>query len=173
MKNYQSSYLKNIFFALSASILLFSCSKEKAMETRTTYLENAAVYKSVTKEEYLKATVLEKRFIDQLDGAVNALDIMKKNNPLQEYVAIITIDKDPNNKIHNSIQIGIAETKNNDIQIDTDPESAPYGNCHVCGLVSAYNCISELEKYMDSKNQDTMSASITRTIDGCVGIKYH
>jgi hypothetical protein len=173
MKNCQSSLLKNIFFALALPFLLFSCTKEKAMVTRTTYLENAAVYKSVTKEEYLKASVLERRFIDQIDGAVNALDIMKKNNPQQVYVAIITIDKDPNNKLHNSILIGIAESENNDLKTDADVEPAPDGKCHVCGLMSAYSCISEVEKYMNSKNQDSISATITRTADNCVDIKYH
>ena len=169
MKKYQSSLL----FATISVLFLFSCTKDKALVTRTTYLENAGVYKSVTKEEYLKASILERRFIDQIDGAVNALDILKKNNPQQDYVAIITIDKDPNNKLHNSILIGIAENKNDDMKTDADSDPAPDGKCHVCGLISAYSCISEVEKYMDAKNQDSISATIIRTADGCVDIKYH
>lgn len=169
MKKYQSSLL----FATICVLFLFSCTKDKALVTRTTYLENAGVYKSVTKEEYLKASILERRFIDQIDGAVNALDILKKNNPQQDYVAIITIDKDPNNKLHNSILIGIAENKNDDMKTDADSDPAPDGKCHVCGLISAYSCISEVEKYMDAKNQDSISATIIRTADGCVDIKYH
>lgn len=168
MKNYQSSLLFGTIYAL----FLFSCTKDKALVTRTTYLENAGVYKSVTKEEYVKASVLERRFIDQIDGAVNALDILKKNNPQQDYVAIITIDKDPNNKLHNSILIGIAENKNDDMKTDAVADPAPDGKCHVCGIMSAYSCISEVEKYMDVKNQDSISATITRTADGCVDIKY-
>ncbi len=173
MKNYQSNLLKNIFFTLAIPFLIFSCSKEKAMVTRTTYIENGAMYKSVTKEEYLKATALERRFIDQIDGAVNALDILKKNNPQQNYVAILTIDKDPNNKFHNSILIGIAESKNKDIKVDSETEPVPDGKCHICGLKSAYNCISEVEKYMESKNKNSISATITRTDDNCVDIIYH
>ncbi|MHA8080900.1 hypothetical protein VR610_07045 [Aquirufa regiilacus] len=169
MKKYQSSLL----FATICVLFLFSCTKDKALVTRTTYLENAGVYKSVTKEEYLKASVLERRFIDQIDGAVNALDILKKNNPQQDYVAIITIDKDPDNKLHNSILIGIAENKNDDMKTDADADPAPDGKCHVCGLMSAYSCISEVEKYMDAKNQDSISATITRSADNCVDIKYH
>lgn len=169
MKNYLLSLLCGTISAL----FLFSCTKDKALVTRTTYLENAGVYKSVTKEEYLNASVIERRFIDQIDGAVNALDILKKNKPQQDYVAIITIDKDPNNKLHNSILIGIAENKNDDIKSDVDADPAPDGKCHVCGLMSAYSCISEVEKYMDAKNQDSISATITRTADGCVDIKYH
>ncbi|MBP6054880.1 MAG: hypothetical protein KA527_04510 [Cytophagaceae bacterium] len=169
MKKYQSSLL----FATICVLFLFSCTKDKALVTRTTYLENAGVYKSVTKEEYLKASILERRFIDQIDGAVNALDILKKNNPQQDYVAIITIDKDPNNKLHNSILIGIAENKNDDMKTDADADPAPDGKCHVCGLISAYSCISEVEKYMDAKNQDSISATITRSADNCVDIKYH
>lgn len=169
MKRYQSSLL----FATICVLFLFSCTKDKALVTRTAYLENPAVYKSVTKEEYLKASILERRFIDQIDGAVNALDILKKNNPQQEYVAIITIDKDPNNKLHNSILIGIAENKNDDMKTDADSDPAPDGKCHICGLISAYSCISEVEKYMDAKNQDSISATITRSADNCVDIKYH
>jgi hypothetical protein len=173
MKNYLPNFVRITLFAAMISIILFSCTKEKALETKTIYTENAPVYKSVTKEEYLKATALEKRFIDQVDGAVNALDILKKNNPQQEYEAILTIDKDPNDKFHNSIIIGIAESKNKDIKTDSEDEPAPDGKCHICGLMSAYSCISEVEKYMEAKDQDSISATITRTADNCVDIKYH
>jgi hypothetical protein len=173
MKNYAQNFVKIIFSTIIISSLHFSCSKEKALTTKTNYIENSTIYKSVTKEEYLKATALEKRFIDQIDGAVNALDILKKNNPQQDYVAILTIDKDPNNKLRNSILIGIAESKNTDLKTDADTEPAPDGKCHICGLMSAYSCISEVEKYMEAKDQDSISATITRTADNCVDIKYH
>lgn len=173
MKNYLPNFVKIIFSTIIISSLLFSCSKEKALVTKTTYIENAAVYKSVTKAEYLNATALEKRFIDQIDGAVNALDILKKNNPQQDYIAIVSIDKDPNNKLSNSILIGIAESKNTDIKADVAADPAPDGKCHICGLMSAYSCISEVEKYMEAKDQDSISATITRTADNCVDIKYH
>lgn len=88
-------------------------------------------------------------------------------------MAIITLDKDPNNKLHNSILIGIAETQNDELKKDADSEPVPDGKCHICGLMTAYSCISEVEKYMDAKNQDTISATITRTADNCVDIKYH
>lgn len=77
MKNHPLSLL----FVSACAAFLFSCTKKKNLVTRTAYIENSAIYKSVTKEEYLKATVLERRFIDQIDGAVNALDIMKKTIP--------------------------------------------------------------------------------------------
>jgi hypothetical protein len=116
---------------------------------------------------------LQRRFIDQIDGAVNALDLLKKNNPNQEYEAILTIDKDPNNKFHNSILIGIVEKKSSGMQTDAEPDPVPDGKCHVCGLSSAYNCIKEVEKFMDAKNKDSISATITRTDDNCVDIIYH
>lgn len=169
MKNHPLTLL----FVSACVALLFSCTKEKTLVTRTTYIENAAIYKSVTKEEYLKATVFERRFVDQIDGAVNALDILKKNNPQQEFVAIITLAKDPQDKLHNSILIGIAESKNDELKKDAETDPVPDGKCHICGLMSAYSCISEVEKYMDAKNQDSISATITRTADNCVDIKYH
>lgn len=173
MKNQHPHVAKMIFFAITISAFLGSCAKDKPLTTKTSYPENTSVFRSVTKEEYLNATPLERRFIDQIDGAVNTLDLMKKNNPQQEYEAIISIDKDPNNKFHNSILIGIVEKKSSGIQTDSEPDPAPDGKCHVCGLSSAYSCIKEVEKYMDAKNIDSISATITRTADNCVDIVYH
>ena len=173
MKNDTLNFAKIIFFAITISAIIGSCTKDKPLTTKTSYPENTSVFKSVTKVEYLNATALEKRFIDQIDGAVNALDLLKKNNPQQEYEAILTIDKDPNNKFHNSILIGIVEKKLTNIQIDAEPEPLPDVTCHLCGLSSAANCIKEVEKIMDAKNQDSISATITRTADNCVDIIYH
>jgi hypothetical protein len=173
MKNDTMNFAKIIFFAITISAFLGSCAKDKPLTTKTSYPENTTVYKSVTKDEYLRATALQRRFIDQIDGAVNALDILKKNNPNQEYEAILTIDKDPNNKFHNSILIGIVEKKASGIKTDAETEPVPDGKCHVCGLSSAYSCIREVEKFMDAKNQNSISATITRTADNCVDIVYH
>jgi hypothetical protein len=173
MKNDTLNFAKIIFFAITISAFLGSCAKDKPLTTKTSYTENTTVYKSVTKDEYLRATALQRRFIDQIDGAVNALDILKKNNPNQEYEAILTIDKDPNNKFHNSILIGIVEKKASGIKTDAETEPVPDGKCHVCGLSSAYSCIREVEKFMDAKNQNSISATITRTADNCVDIVYH
>lgn len=173
MKNQHPHVAKIIFFAFAISAMLGSCSKEKTLATKTSYPGNTSIFKSVTKDEYLRATPLERRFIDQIDGAVNALDMLKKNNPQQDYEAILTIDKDPNNKFHNSILIGIVEKKSNGIQTDSEPDPAPDGKCNVCGISSAYSCIKELEKLMNSKSQDSISATITRTADNCVDIVYY
>lgn len=172
MKNDTLNLAKTIFFAITISAMLGSCTKDKPLTTKTSYPENSSVFKSVTKEEYLNATPLERRFIDQIDGAVNALDLMKKNNPQQEYEAILTIDKDPNNKFHNSILIGIVEKKLSRIETDAEPEPVPDVTCHLCGLSSAANCIKEVEKIMEAQNKDSISATITRTADNCVAISY-
>jgi len=164
--------MKNPLFTLAIIFLIFSCSKEKTLDTKTTYLEQATIYKSVTKQEYLQASALEKRFIDQIDAAVNSLDIMKKNNPKQEYEAIVTIDKDPANKFNNSILIGIVDHSEDVKKTDAENEPTPDGKCHICGLSSAYSCIREVEKYMEIKHSDTITATVTKTTDNCVDIKY-
>jgi hypothetical protein len=161
MKNQHPHVAKIMFFAITISAFLGSCAKDKQLTTKTSYPENNSVFKSVSKEEYLNATPLERRFIDQIDGAVNTLDLLKKNNPQQEYEAKISIDKDPNNKFHNSILIGIVEKKSINIQIDAEPGPLPDVTCHLCGLSSATNCIKEVEKIMDIKNKDSISATIT------------
>ncbi len=173
MKNQHHQVAKIFFFAITISAMLSSCTKDKTLATKTSYPENSSVFKSVTKEEYLNATPLERRFIDQIDGAVHTLDLLKKNNPQQEYEAILTIDKDPNNKFHNSILIGIVEKKSSGMQTDAEPDPVSDGKCHVCGLSSTYSCIKEVEKFMDAKNKDSISATITRTADNCVDIIYH
>jgi hypothetical protein len=81
MKNQHPHVVKIIFFAITISAFLGSCAKDKPLTTKTSYPENTSVFKSVTKEEYLKATQLERRFIDQIDGAVNTLDLLKKIIP--------------------------------------------------------------------------------------------
>jgi hypothetical protein len=173
MKNQHPQVAKIIFFAITISAMLGSCTKEKTLVTKTTYPGNTSAFKSVSKVDYLNATPLERRFIDQIDGAVNALDMLKKNNPQQDYEAILTIDKDPNNKFHNSILIGIVEKKSSGIQTDIEPDPLPDAKCHVCGLSSAANCIKEVEKIMEAKNKDSISATITRTADNCIDIIYH
>lgn len=172
MKNDTLNLAKTIFFAITISVFSGSCAKDKPLTTKTSYPENTSVFKSVTKEEYLNATPLERRFIDQIDGAVHTLDLLKKNNPQQEYEAILTIDKDPNNKFHNSILIGIVEKKLSGIQTNAEPDPVPDVTCHLCGLSSTANCIKEVEKIMEAKNKDSVSATITRTADNCVAICY-
>ncbi len=164
--------MKKSLIALTLFCLVSSCTKEKLLDTKTSYLENAAVYKSVTKEEYLQASALEKRFIDEIDAAVNSLEIMKKNNPKQDYEAIVSIDRDPNNKFNNSIIIGIVDHSQDVLKTQAEKDPAPDGKCHICGLSSAYSCIREVEKYMDTKNTNTISATVTKTADNCVDIKY-
>ena len=164
--------MKKSLIALTLFCLVSSCTKEKPLDTKTSYLENAAVYKSVTKEEYLQASALEKRFIDEIDAAVNSLEIMKKNNPKQDYEAIVNIDRDPYNKFNNSIIIGIVDHSQDVLKTQAENDPAPDGKCHICGISSAYSCIREVEKYMDTKNTNSISATVTKTADNCVDIKY-
>jgi hypothetical protein len=172
MKNHLPRIVKSVLITIIFTSFLFSCAEEKALVTKTTYIENTGVFKSVTKEEYLGASILERRFIDQIDGAVNALDILKKNNPLQEYEAILTLDKDPNNPMTNTMLIGIVEQKNDTKMTDTEPEPLPNEECQICGVNSAYNCIKEAEKRMNSKGEDTISAIIRKSSDRCFTIIY-
>jgi hypothetical protein len=169
--------LKKSIFATSifcTMFLVFSCSNDdNSVETKATYKEKTLLYKSVTSDEYLNATDLEKRFIDQVDAAVNSIDILKKNNPSLEYEAIISINKDPKNKLNNSIIIGLVDNSKDAIESKNARVAAPDGKCHVCGLKSAWVCISEVEENMDKKHTNTISATITRTKDGCVDIAYH
>ncbi len=162
------------FGLFCVTLLIYSCSDDNnVVETKENYNEKGMLYKSVTSDEYLKATDLEKRFIDQIDAAVNSIDILKKNNPSLNYEAIISIDKDAKNKLTNSIMIGLVDNSL-DAQSDKNArKAAPDGKCHVCGLSSAYSCVKEIGQYMDSHHTNTVSATITRGSDGCVDIAYH
>lgn len=158
---------------LCAMFLVYSCSEDKTLvETKSIYKEQTSLYKSVTSDEYLNATDLEKRFIDQVDAAVNSIDILKKNNPSLDYEAIVRINKDPKNKLNNSIMIGLVDNSSDAIDSKNARVAAPDGKCHVCGLRSAYSCISEVEEYMDKKHTNTVTATVTRSADGCVDISY-
>lgn len=60
MKNDTLNLAKTIFFAITISAFSESCAKDKPLTTKTSYPENTSVFKSVTKEEYLNATPLER-----------------------------------------------------------------------------------------------------------------
>lgn len=166
--------LTKSIFALSilcAMFFIYSCSEDKNLvETKVNYKEQTLLYKAVTSDEYLNATDLEKRFIDQVDAAVNSIDILKKNNPSLAYEAIISIDKNSKNKLTNSIIIGLVD---NSSDSNSSRVEAPDGKCHICGMSSAYSCIKEVGQYMNSHHTDTISATVTRDSNGCIDIVYH
>ena len=169
MKNLTTKSIFALCFMCATMFLIYSCSEDKSLiETKENYKEQTLIFKLVTSDEYLNATDLEKRFIDQIDAAVNAIDILKKNNSSLDYEAIISIDKDSKNKLTNSIMIGLVDNSS-----DANSRVAkPDGKCHVCGLSSAMSCVKEVGEYMDAHHTDHVTATITRS-GGCVDIAYH
>lgn len=154
-----------------ASVLGFlSCEKsEPETVTSSVKTEQGQLFHSVTAQEYANATALEKRIIDQLDASVNALNIMAKNKDFANYEAIFAVSKDPNAKFSNSIIIARREKVSN----ANAREAAPDGKCHICGLSSAYSCVREVEKYMESHHTNEIDVHVKRTSDGCVDVTYH
>ena len=168
--------LTKSIYALSLScamLSLYSCNDNNIVETKANYKEQTILYRAVTSDEYINATDLEKRFIDQIDAAVNSIDILKKNNPSLNYEAIVSIDKNSKNKLTNSVLIGLVDDSSDVRNSKNARVAAPDGKCHVCGLSSAYSCAKEIGQYMDSRRTDTISATVTRDSNGCVDIVYH
>jgi len=161
-----------LFISLSCTLLcIVSCEKnESAVQKPSSTIAKTELYHSVTEGEYKKASQFTKRLIDQVDAAVNSLDIISKNKNVLPYEAIININKNSNNKLSNFVTIAPLDESG-------DSESnarvaAPDGKCHFCGLKSAYSCIAEVEEYMDKNHKDEIDVHVKRTSDGCVDITY-
>ena len=172
--NYQhfSIMKKTSFFLLTC--LLFACEKiaepENSLQNK---VESDVLYHSVTPQEYQQASALQKRFINQVDAAVNSIDILSKDNKKIQYEAIITLNRDAENTLANSLIVGLKENSVDDINSRNARMASPDGECHVCGLRTAYACIREVEEYMDKKHKNSVSATIARTSDGCVHIHHN
>lgn len=161
-----------LLFSLSCTLLcIVSCKKnESTMQKSSSNIAKTELYHSVTDAEYEKASQFTKRLIDQVDAAVNSLNIISKNKSVLPYEAIININKNSKNKLSNFVTIAPLDESG-------DSESnarvaALDGKCHICGLKSAYNCIDEGEEYMDKNHKDEIDVHVKRTSDGCVDITY-
>jgi len=162
-KDHRVSYW--IYFFLG----MLSCEREAPKaEKSDTKIEQGQLFRSVTAQEYAKATPLEKRIIDQLDASVNALAIMAQNNEFANYEAMFTVSTDPSDKFANSIVIAPRENTT----VANAQTAAPDGTCPVCGVGSAYSCVGEIREYMDKKHTDHVEIHVHRTNDGCVDISY-
>jgi len=168
--------MKNIILILIASITMiyvFSCKKDDSViEKSSPTIAKSDLYHSVTEAEYNNATAFTKRLIDQVDAAVNSLDIMSKSTNSVPYEAIINISKSQKNKFSNFVTISPADNSSDIISESIARVAAPDGKCHVCGMGSAYSCIIEVEEYMDKNHKDEIDIHVKRSSDGCVDITY-
>ena len=159
----------SVVFALVLGF--FSCEKsdpEAATDSMKT--EQSQLFHSVTEKEYAGATLLQKRIIDQIDASVNALNIMAHNKEFANYEAIASVSSDASDKFSNSIII--APVENVTSQSTSRARMASGGDCHICGVRSAYASVRAAEKYMDDHHKDLLDVHIVRKADGCVDVHY-
>jgi hypothetical protein len=166
--------MKKITRLLSLSLILISlnsCDKNEtqineSISTIETNTSSNPIYYSTTKKEYSQATPFTKRLINQVDAAVNSLDLLSREPSTVKYEAIISIHKNPENKFSNFVAIAPVENSSNNLL------SKPDGKCHICGAISVYSCINEVQTYMDARNLDEIEIHVKRSTDGCVDITY-
>jgi cell division protein FtsX len=155
-------------------LLFFIVSCEKNEEITQTSNNNVQVqgqlFQSVKPDEYAQSSPRVKRMIDQIDAAVNALNVMSKNKDFTNYEAVISVSKDPDNKFSNSIIISASEDQSN-----ARVGAAPDHKCTICGVSSAYQCINEIQDYMDANHKNELDIHIKRVTikgDDCVLVTY-
>lgn len=152
----------------------FSCDEKQVVTEyqTTTYStkDGDVLFRSVSTEDYAKASPLEKRLISQLDAAVNALDILSAQNTKIEYEAIISVSKDIDNKFSNTVILAPISGEKGESSL-ANARIAAGGSCHVCGLGDAMECIKKVEKYMDSTGKNEITATVKRS-GKCVDINY-
>ncbi len=155
-------------------LVIPACNTDKEIEPHTEK-ENlskiSTLFKSVKPEEYKKASYFQKRLINQIDAAVNALDILSQDTHIQ-YEAMVSVSKNVNEKFSNSLLIAPIESSHETTNTKSARVSEADGKCHVCGMTSAWSCIKEVEEYMNKKSLDEIDVHVKRTSDGCVDITY-
>ncbi|MDY3316692.1 hypothetical protein PG637_01520 [Riemerella anatipestifer] len=151
-------------FAISISALTFA--KESNNEPKNgievTLKERNGKKSIVTEEEYNAASEFTKRMINQIDGAIAALEVLKDNPDNADLEAIVTISKNKNDKFRNAILISKPES--------SKPLEVQHGSCTVCGVRSAYKCLSKINA--DSSLGDEFDVHVERLGDGCVRVSW-
>lgn len=167
--------MKKIIRLLGLSLILISlnsCDKNDPQINETISVTEKdstslnTLYHSTSEKEYTQATPFTKRLINQVDAAVNSIDLLTREPSSIKYEAIIKIDKSTENKFSNFVSITPVDNTINSLL------SKPDGKCHICGMRTAYSCISEVETYMDAHNLDEIEIHLKRSSDGCIDITY-
>lgn len=154
-------------------ISLFACTKnEQISNAELKPTNNEIFFRSVSEKEYQEASPFTKRLINKIDASINSLNIIEKNSSVQ-YEAIFIISIDENKIFNNSLVISPIEKVQNGlgVKINSFAESTPDGKCTICGISSAYDCISEVKEYMNKKHKDEIDVHVKRN-GKCVDITY-
>lgn len=152
-------------------ILLISCDKNDsqingAVATNKKTAPSNTIYYSTSEKEYAQASPFTRRLINQVDAAVNSLNLLTRQPSVVKYEVIISINKNPENKFSNFVSIVPFDNSLNSFVLKPD------GKCHICGMGGAYSCIKEVETYMETHNLDEIDVHVKRSSDGCIDITY-
>ncbi len=133
---------------------LTSCEKNEISTNRAEVRvqDNTISYTScVSNDEYVNASSIQKKIINQVDGALAAMELMRRDSSLIELHAIISVSSNAENKFSNSIIV----CKEENLEDENLSQKAPSSSrsCKVCGVKSAYNCIDKISKDMESKKE--------------------
>lgn len=162
-------YEKFSFFLLAYVLYTGFQKSVKPEESASEANLSNRIQRLTTTKEYIAATPLKKRIIDQVEAAVNALKIMERNQTLGKLQAVVSISSDADNNLSNSIVISKAARKN--VALSTI-YAKPDGKCHVCGISIAYACIKEVQEFMDDRQVHEVDVPVKRAAAGCVDITH-
>ena len=157
--------IKNLGLASLLIVTFFFTSCEKNDTTNVSETEvDASVtsrianqqYEAVTAEEYKTLTPLQQEVVQKINAAVRALDAIDDDR----FEATISISKDKSDTFSNAILLSIEK-----MNIST---TAKAGKCSVCGLRSAYKCLTKMQ---DEITADEFDVHVKR-VGKCVELSW-
>lgn len=144
------------------SVSFFANSANDGNGIEITLKERLGKKSIVSESEYSSASEFTKRMINQIDGAIAALEVLGENKDNSDLEALVSITKDKDNKFKNAIVIAKPE-----LEMDSEKLS---GSCTVCGVRSAYQCLRQIEA--DDSLGEEFSVKVKRLENGCVRISW-
>ncbi|MFV0390766.1 MAG: hypothetical protein ACK5KP_02605 [Paludibacteraceae bacterium] len=162
---------KIIYGFIIVAITLVACDKND-LSTNPAEIkvqDNTISYTScVSMDEYENASSIEKKIINQIDGALVAMELMKRDDSSIELDAIISISSDPENGFSNYMIITKSEPSVRDnLKQDAPAESSH--SCEICNVKSAYSCVKQIIK--DTESLTEFDVHVER-IGGCVKLSW-
>ncbi len=166
--------LKSLSKMLSVCCIIFICS---CTNEATTSVKNEIVFKSMPEKEYQAASPFIKRLIDKIDASITAINIIKKNSPVQSQ-AVIFVSRNTNGKkvlssfFNNSLFITPMDST------DADSTSSESGSSEhtnpsftICAPGTASPFIKAAEAYMAKNKKEDLTVNLS-SVGDCIKISF-
>ena len=158
-------------------VLLIKEKNEKFTEYIHVHKQNEIVFKSMPEKEYQAASPFIKRLIDKIDASVTAINIIKKNSPVQSQ-AVIFVSRNTNGKkvlssfFNNSLFITPMDSTDTD-STNFESGSSEHTNPSftICAPGTASPFIKAAEAYMTKNKKEDLTVNLS-SVGDCIKISF-